>query len=164
MADAVRIEEQFGIVTETERAAAPLRVLKHGDSFAVFGPLGDMVHAEAGEEGLFHEGTRFLSRLELRIGGRRPLLLSSTISEDNTVFTADLTNPDLRQGDQVVLPHGVIHLFRSRVLWDGACVERIRVSNHALSPIEVPLSIRFGSECEAVRSMVMNSGRMSRPT
>ena len=30
---------------------------------------------------MYHDGTRFLSRLELRLGGRRPLLLSSTVQE-----------------------------------------------------------------------------------
>ena len=39
---------------------------------------------EAGEpEGLYHRDTRFLSRLRLLIDGTRPLLLSSTVRNDN---------------------------------------------------------------------------------
>jgi glycogen debranching enzyme len=146
MAEAIRLDEHFGIVTETERMALPLRVMKHGDSFAIFDPRGDMIQSEAGEHGLFHAGTRFLSQLELRLGGRRPLLLSSTISEDNAVFTADLTNPDVVVEGRVVLGRGVVHIFRSRVLSNGGWSERLRVANHARHPIEVTLSMRFDSD------------------
>ena len=36
-----------------------------------------------GEQGLYHDGTRFLSRLELRLGGRPPLLLELDGQQDN---------------------------------------------------------------------------------
>ena len=99
MPETVRLDEQFYIVAETERATTPLRVLKNGDSFAVFDTYGDITPEPSSEQGLYHSGTRFLSRLELLLGRRRPLLLNSTISEDNVVFTVNLTNPDiLRDG------------------------------------------------------------------
>ena len=98
--DRLRLEEQFDIVTAAERATTPLRVLKQGDTFAVFDTHGDVVPATASEHGLYYDGTRFLSRFELLLGRGRPLLLSSTISDDNVVFTADLTNPD-RSGTDV---------------------------------------------------------------
>jgi glycogen debranching enzyme len=146
MAEAIRLDEHFGIVTETERLAMPLHVMKHGDSFAVFDPRGDIIQAEAGEHGLYHAGTRFLSTLELRLGNRRPLLLSSTISEDNTCFTADLTNPDVVVEGRVALGRGLVHIFRSRVLVNGGWSERLRIANHALHPIEVTLAMRFDSD------------------
>jgi len=146
MAEAVRLDERYCIVSETERSTTPLTVLKHGDSFAVFDPPGDMTPAEAGEHGFYHAGTRFLSRLELGLGSGRPLLLSSTISEDNTVFTADLTNPDVLRDGHIAIPRGALHLFRSRVVWDGSCVERVRVSNHALHPIDVGISVRYDAD------------------
>ena len=138
--------EPFSIVAETEPRGLPLRVLKSGESFSVFDKCGHITADEASEHGLFHDGTRFLSRFELLIFGRAPLLLSSTTSGDNTLFVADLTNPDLRQGDQPVIPRGEIHLFRARVLGDGRCAERIRVTNYALHPIAVPISIRFDAD------------------
>jgi glycogen debranching enzyme len=146
MPEAVRLDEQFCILSKTERPTAPSRVLKHGDSFAVFDPHGDIIPAAGSEHGLYHAGTRFLSRFELLLGSRHPLLLSSTISEDNTVFTADLTNPDVLREGHVVVPHGALHLFRSRVVWDGCWVERVRVSNHGLLAIEAPIAIRFDSD------------------
>jgi glycogen debranching enzyme len=139
MRETVRLDEQFYIVADTERAAAPLRVLKRDDTFGVFDPHGDIVPAQGGEQGLYHEGTRFLSRFELLLGRRRPLLLNSTISGDNAVFAADLTNPDVRRDGQLVMTRGELHVMRSRVLFSGGCTERIRVSNHSLGPVELPL-------------------------
>ena len=146
MPETVRLDEQFYIVAEAERSPTPLRVLKRGDAFGVFDPHGDVAPAEGGEQGLYFDGTRFLSRLELLMGRRRPLLLSSTISEDNTHFTIDLTNPDILRDGQVIVARGEIHIFRSRVLWSGGCAERIRVSNHALHSIEVPITVQFDAD------------------
>jgi glycogen debranching enzyme len=146
MADVLKLEEQYAILSEAERSPTPVRVLKHGDSFAVFDPHGDIVPAPASEHGLYHAGTRFLSRFELLLGKRQPLLLSSTISENNTVFTADLTNPDVVKDGQVVVARGLVHLFRSRTLWNGSWIECLRISNHGLGPIEVPLSFRFDAD------------------
>ena len=144
--DIVTADEQFAIISETERPAAPTRVLKHGDSFAVFDPHGDMVSWEGSEHGLYHAGTRYLSRAEVLMGGRQPMLLSSTISEDNTLFIADFTNPDVLRDDMPALPHGSLHLFRTRVLCDGTCCERIRVTNHATHALDVPITLRFDAD------------------
>ena len=147
MAEALRLDEQFAILTETDRSTAPLRVLKYGDTFAVFDPHGDLRPSAASEHGLYYAGTRFLSTCELLLSNRQPLLLSSTISEDNTVFAADLTNPDVVKEDgQVAVARGLLHVFRSRVLWNGTCVERVRVSNHALQAIDTTISLRFDSD------------------
>jgi glycogen debranching enzyme len=146
MEETIRLDESYSIIAESERPATPLRVLKQGESFGVFDQTGNIRPADAGEEGLYHDGTRFLSRFELLLCERRPLLLSSTISADNTVFVADLTNPDVRHDNRVEIPRGEIHLVRSRVLWNARCVERLRVSNYALRSIDVPIAIRFDAD------------------
>jgi glycogen debranching enzyme len=143
--DLVRLVEHYGIVAESDRPEAPLRVLKHGGAFAVFDQHGDII-PEAGQQGLYHHDTRFLSGFELRLGRQRPLLLSSSVTDDNTVFTVDLTNPDITRDGEVIVMRGQIHVFRSLVLCDGCCYQRIRISNHALHPIQVPLSLRFESD------------------
>jgi glycogen debranching enzyme len=139
----LQLDDGYSIVADVQRSATPPRVLKHGDTFAVFDQHGDIVGAEAG---LYHHGTRFLSTLELLLAGRRPLFLSSTVTDDNVAFVADLTNVDVRRANRVVLPHGEVHIFRSRVLADGQSVDLIRVSNHSIRTIEVPLSVRFDAD------------------
>jgi glycogen debranching enzyme len=146
MAQGVRLEEQYSIVTEADRVTVPSRVLKHGETFGVFDAHGDIVTAEGGELGLYHCGTRFLSGFELLFAGRRPLLLSSTISDDNTMLAVDLTNPDIVRDGAVIVPRGSVHLFRSRMLWNGSLIERLRVSNHAVLAIEAPIALRFDSD------------------
>jgi predicted nucleic acid-binding protein len=62
---------------------------------------GDIVQGLASPEGLFHADTRHLSLCTLILGGRRPLLLSSTLRADNATLTCDLTNPDLCEGERL---------------------------------------------------------------
>jgi glycogen debranching enzyme len=143
MHEILQLDDSYTIVADAQRPAVAPRVLKHGDTFAVFDQHGDMVGAEAG---LYHHGTRFLSTLELLLAGRRPLFLSSTVTDDNVAFVADLTNVDVRRADRLILPHGEVHIFRTRVLSDGGSVDLIRVSNHSLHPIELPLALRFGAD------------------
>jgi len=145
MAEVISLDENFAIVAEGDRGGAN-RVLKHGDTFGVFDLHGDVQSFEKGEQGLYHAGTRFLSRFELLLGRRRPLLLSSTISEDNTILAVDLTNPDVVQGDRVIVPRGSLHIFRARTLWNGHSIERVRISNHALQPIQMPLALQFDAD------------------
>jgi len=68
--------------------------------FAVFDRYGDIEPIGLAEEGVFCDGTRFLSNLVLLIGGARPLLLSSTVREDNATLTADFTNVDITRDGQ----------------------------------------------------------------
>src|SRR5262249_33227290 len=146
MTEILKLEEQFAIVSEAERRAATVRVLKRDDTFAVYDPHGDIIPGPGSPYGLYHAGTRFLSCFELRLGRREPLLLSSTVAEDNSSFTADLTNPDVVRDGKVILSRGALHVFRSRVLSNGGSIERIRVANHDLHSIEVALPLRVGSD------------------
>jgi N-terminal domain of (some) glycogen debranching enzymes len=85
-------------IPATGPSARPRRVLKHGDTFAVFDSHGDMGASAGGPDGLFDHDTRYLSRLELLIDGMQPLLLGSSVRDDNLTLTADLTNPDIFYG------------------------------------------------------------------
>ncbi len=141
MADILEGHDPYSIVATGPRAAERAHVLKHGDTFAVFDAVGDVGAFGPGQQGLYHEGTRFLSRFRLRLNGARPLLLSSRVKEDNELFGADLTNPDMPLGDSgLVLPRELVHLFRSRFLWEGTWHERVRVWNYSRAPVRVALT------------------------
>jgi glycogen debranching enzyme len=146
MEEIIRLKDQFYITTNSSLVDDRTRVLKHGDSFAVLDRYGDIQPIGWGKQGLYHEGTRFLSRWSLRLGQERPLLLSSTVKEDNILFSADLTNPDLMDKGQVVVPRGTIHIFRAKFLWKGVCYERLRVSNFGLTPVDLTLSYSFDAD------------------
>src|SRR5262249_12681843 len=91
------------------------------------------------------EGTRFLSHLVLRWGEGRPLLLSSSVREDNLLLSVDLTNPDIHHDGKIVLPRGTVHIYRTKFLRDTACYERLRIWNYGLKQV----SISFALELEA---------------
>ena len=137
--------DQFQIVSASARIDERTRVMKQGDTFAVFDRFGDIEPGGTGELGIYDHDTRILSRLCLRLEGRRPLLLGSTVKEANAVLAVDLMNPDLERAD-FAIPHGTVHIDRARVLLDGACHERIRVHNYGRTSIELAMSIEFGAD------------------
>jgi glycogen debranching enzyme len=146
MPDVPVLDDPFAILTEAEQAPTLVRVLKDQDAFAVFDLHGDIVAGPGRQHGFYHAGTRFLSGFELMLAGRRPLLLSSTISDDNVIFSADLTNPDVIRDSRVVLARGTLHLFRTRVVRGTSLIERLRVSNHGLTRLDVPLTIQLDAD------------------
>jgi glycogen debranching enzyme len=122
------------------------RTLKHGDTFGVFDHYGNIVAGEGSPEGLYHKDTRYLSDLSLLINGRRPLLLSSTVQDNNTRLTVDLTNPDFFAASRLDLPRDTIHLERSKFLWQGACYERLGIRNYDAAARRIDLVVRFAAD------------------
>lgn len=122
------------------------RVLKHGDTFAVFDHLGHIKPGGLGEEGLYHEGTRYLSRLALELDGQPPFFLGSTVRDGNDQLSVALTNPDRTSEGRVVAPLGTLHLAVRTLLWRGACHWRLRVKNHGAGPVDVALGLRFHAD------------------
>ena len=136
-----RRNDQCHIVASSSLIDDHIKVLKQGDTFGLFDQYGNIHSLRTGSQGLYHEGTRFLSRFELTINGEQPLLLSSTVKEDNVLLNVDLTNPDMTHEGQVEIARGVLHLSRARFLWQGLCFERLRVHNYSHLSIPVRLSI-----------------------
>jgi glycogen debranching enzyme len=144
--EVIRIRDEFYIRSSSPRIDVRTRVLKQGDAFAVFDRFGDIDTFGTGELGLYFQDTRFLSHLTLRLGRDRPLLLSSTIREDNAVLAVDATNPDMWRNGELVVPRGSVHIFRTAILWQSACYERLRIHNYGRSAVEIPLSVEFDSD------------------
>jgi glycogen debranching enzyme len=145
--DVIQIAEHFYIRATSSRADERTRVLKDADTFGVFDRYGDVHTIGLGEQGLFHEGTRHLSRLEVRLGKVRPLLLSSSVNEANDILAVDLTNPDITSEDgHIQLPRGVLHLLRTKFIWKDTCYERLRLSNYGMGAVSLSLSLRFDAD------------------
>jgi glycogen debranching enzyme len=140
------VADQYYILATSPLADDRTRVLKHGETFAVFDRYGDIQAVGLGEQGLYHEGTRFLSRFVLRLGRNRPLLLSSTVNDNNALLAVDLTNPDFAIDGQVTVPRGTLHILRSKFLWQGTCYERLRIYNYGLMPVAIPLFLQFDAD------------------
>jgi glycogen debranching enzyme len=139
-------ESQFYIPAAVSLQERKLRALKHGDTFALFDHYGDIIPHSGTPEGLFHRDTRYVSRLELLLNGHRPMLLSSTIQDDNATLAVDLTNPDIYLAGHLSLPRNTIHLQRLKFIWHGACHERIAIRNFDNVPHEVLLALHFDGD------------------
>jgi glycogen debranching enzyme len=146
MEEVIKVHDHFYILATASPSDERTRVLKQGETFAVFDRFGDVRPYGFGELGLYHEGTRYLSLLELRFGAQRPLLLSSMVRETNDVLTVDLTNPDVTEGDEVLLPKGQLHVLRSKFLWGAGCYERLQVSNFGPTPVGVALLVNLDAD------------------
>ncbi len=120
---------EYEIEAKTSLADRALRNLKYGDAFAVLDSYGDIGTSPDTAEGLFYKDTRFLSHFELRLHGRRPLLLSSTVHEDKAALTVELTNPDVQLGENDKLERDTIFIHRTKFLWRSMCYERINIKN-----------------------------------
>src|SRR5581483_4235624 len=141
------IDDRYYIPAGSTMADDRTRVLKQGETFALFDRYGDIQPIGRGWQGLYHEGTRHLSQLELRLGKDRPILLSSSVKKNNALLAVDLTNPDIWAEDGTIeIPCGSLHVFRAIFLWQGACYERLRMVNYGLAPVEVGLTFRFNSD------------------
>lgn len=160
-------ENDWSIPATPARILEGTRVLKQGETFAVFHRTGDILFSDGGEQGLYHGGTRFLSCFELLVNGRRPLLLSSTVREDNDLFVVDLTNPDMSGDNEEPFPGDVLHIFRSSFLWQGICYHRMRISNYGETQRRITMRVRFAADYadifEVRGSPRQRRGRLSEP-
>src|SRR5947208_1582816 len=74
--------DPYHIQAAPAAAAIQKLVLKHQESFIVADRAGDFPTHFEGELGFYHEGTRHLRWLELRLHGDRPLILSAAAARD----------------------------------------------------------------------------------
>lgn len=122
------------------------RILKHSDTFGVFDHYGDIYNGAGEDEGLFHKDTRFLSHLMLFVNGNRPLLLSSTIQDNNALLSVDLTNPEMVDDNGIELGQDTVHILRSKFIWHEHCLERLRLRNFGQHPCRLRLGLAFGAD------------------
>jgi glycogen debranching enzyme len=141
-----RVVETPFYVAGVGTSTRPRRTLKHGDCFAVVDNYADIGATPGGSDGLFFRDTRYLSHLEILLNGQQPLLLGSSVRDDNSVLTVDLTNPDIYLDEKLVLPKDQLHVVRTLFLWRGTAYQRVRMTNHGDGPFDVRLSLAFASD------------------
>ncbi|HYC85487.1 MAG TPA: glycogen debranching N-terminal domain-containing protein, partial [Chryseosolibacter sp.] len=142
----IEIENKHYILASSALADQKTIVLKEGDTFALFEVHGDIFQIPSGSLGVYHNGTRYLSKMELTINGLKPLLLSSFPREDNQMIIVDLTNPDLSLDNDNAVLRGTIHISRSKFLWQGAYHERIRFINFGLEPTQFHVQLKYDAD------------------
>jgi glycogen debranching enzyme len=144
--DIVEIEDRYYILATSSLADEQDRVLKQGETFVLFDRYGDVKPVGLGEEGVYHRGTRFLSGLLVRLANERPMLLSSTVREDNAMLEVDTTNPDVSLDGELIVPRGTVHILRTAFLWDGVLHEELTFKNFGLARVSIPIELRYEAD------------------
>ncbi|HEY7756417.1 MAG TPA: amylo-alpha-1,6-glucosidase [Actinomycetota bacterium] len=156
-----------------ERVATPVLVtdlasktlaVKEGDTFLYSDLEGNLDHGGDFGLGLYAKDTRYLSHFRMTINGRDPVLLSSS-SERGYMSHVDLTNPDLYDGDTLVVPQQTLNIRRIRAI-NGRLFERIRVKNYNPFPVSLDLEFHLGADFAdifEVRGMARESTEVPRP-
>src|ERR1043165_7887614 len=135
-------EDKYHIPANVVNLDERTQVLNHFDTFGIFDRWGD-VHPQAKHsQGIFHLGSRFISRLELRLNKQKPVLLGSSIKEDNDILSVDLTNPPMSDHFE----ENTLHILRSQVVRNGMYSEELNVSNYGQSAALFDLSITFDAD------------------
>lgn len=130
---------------EIEEPRTPQRLfpLKDRDTFVVADSFGDILGAG---DGLFHDDTRILSHWRLMLGSRPPTLLSGAITQDNVVFTFHGLNKAMPAPGGPAGPPGVLHIERSRFLWEERLYERVVIVNYSHAVVILPLVFEFDAD------------------
>jgi glycogen debranching enzyme len=144
--EAIQVEDRWYVLATSSQSGDPARVLKYGESFALLDRAGDMPRVSGGEHGFFHDGTRFLSRYELRLAGHRPVVLNSNVKRDDSELVVDATNPEVTDATGAVRHKGSLHVQRRTVVYEGTLAERLEIGNFGLEPARVQASLDFAAD------------------
>jgi len=144
--DGPALLDRFQIIATSAQPRDATRVLKDGETFAVFDEHGDLTQRGLGEQGIYHLGTRHLSGLVVALFGQRPLLLGSSVRAHNDLLAIDLTNGDVPEERGGPVARELLHVHRSIVLWDGVCHQVFRFANFAPAELTVPVTLIFEAD------------------
>jgi len=119
------------------------QVLNHYNTFGLFDRFGNITSAGKKVQGIYHDGTRFISKLVLTINGKKPLLLSGAVKEDNEMLSTDLTNPFL---DDCQVLENTLHLSRTQFIHNKVFYEQITCKNYGNEPCKFDIAIAFDGD------------------
>ncbi|HET6244503.1 MAG: amylo-alpha-1,6-glucosidase [Bacteroidetes bacterium] len=146
MSNRIKIEDNYYISATSTYADSRVFVLNNADTFGVFDLWGDINLIGKEAQGIYHAGTRFVSELEFKVNGERPVLLSSAIREENDILHADLTNVDVIINGEITLIKGSIHISRIKFIKNGMCHEKITLINYNRSAHELNFSFSIDAD------------------
>ena len=153
--DDLLVGDRYYILASSVAADLPKLVLKHDEAFLVADRRGDFPAVPGTEFGFYADGTRFLHQLELRIHGRRPLLLNATVSEDGLEAAIDLTNPDIVSAERIVvtgererppMPGRMLRVRRLLTVYRSRLYQTVVIESFAREPYSLEIGWQFAAD------------------
>jgi glycogen debranching enzyme len=134
------IDDQFHISPDAVNYDDRVNVLNHSNTFGLFDRWGNITSHGNMAQGIYHDGTRYISKLVLTLNDLKPLLLSSTIKEDNDILSVDLSNPELTSCN---IPDNTLHLSRNQFVREGGFYEEIACYYYGEENCSFELNLAF---------------------
>jgi glycogen debranching enzyme len=116
-----------------------------GKTFSATNVAGDIYPPGSPDVGFFHDDTRFLSHLELRIGGHRAVVLSAS-TEKTFSSQIELTTGNITLRDSFDLPENTVHIRREQLLASEIFFDRLTFENFNLVYVDFMLEIEFDAD------------------
>jgi glycogen debranching enzyme len=146
--EAIHLNEEYYLLASAFLQRRPQVLLSHAESFSIYDIAGDIPRATLQSYGLFHGGTRFLSRYELRVNGQWPFVLSTVPTHNGSVLTTYLTNPDEVRDGTLIVQRDIVAIIRRKVLSQGTLYEQLQLHNYGR--ISLPLVLEFTIDADFV--------------
>jgi len=137
-------EPELGFLAYEPRKVNNLTLID-GKTFLSTTVSGDITPPGAPDVGFFHDDTRFLSSLELRVGGHRTVVLSSS-TEKTFASKIELTTGSLAQINSFDLPENTIYMRRQQLLASEVLYDSITFSNFNQSEVELQVEIAIAAD------------------
>lgn len=115
--------------------------IKEGDQFLYTDFQGNIMADNTCGLGYYARDTRFLSSWELYLNGRKPIPLSTSANRDYMAHI-ELTNADIIENGELIIPQETINIKRLRVIGNGL-MERVRLKNYNAFPVNLHLQAAF---------------------
>lgn len=141
-----RLDEQYYLLASALAQRRPQILLNHAESFAIFDLAGDIPLAHRDAYGLFHRGTRFLHRYELRLNGKLPLLLNSTTALQGSAVVTHLSNADELHDGEIRLLRDTVAIQRDKTLLGATLHERVQLGNYGQEQLSLVFEVLFGTD------------------
>src|SRR5271165_3282594 len=116
-----------------------------GKTFSATNVAGDIYPPGSPDVGFFHDDTRFLSHLEMRIGGHRGVVLSAS-TEKTFAAQIELTTGNITLRDSFDLPENTVHIRREQLLASEIFFDRFTFENFNLVYVDFTLEIEFDAD------------------
>jgi glycogen debranching enzyme len=116
-----------------------------GKSFLSTSVAGDICPPGAPDVGFFHDDTRFISHIELKVDGHRTVVLSSS-SEKSYASQIELTTGNITLRDSFDLPENTIHIRRDQLLSKNVLFDHLTFENFNLKPIQFRVELTYNAD------------------
>jgi len=116
-----------------------------GKTFLSTTLAGDVMPPGAPDVGFFHDDTRFLSRMELRVGGYRTIVLSSN-TEQTFISQIELTTGQSTLRSDYEIPANTVHIRREQLLCSGVLYDYFTFENFNFQELELVIELAYEAD------------------